>query len=124
MGDGGRVQAQSTRPAGRQQFLNAQLRRDAEAPAPPPADALVAVAARLGVGDSAAFLAAVERLHVERQQGLLEHAAGVAQHLQARGRAVGLGAGHGERAPGLHLSCWGPLRLGLRWSARLAAMAR
>lgn len=95
MGDGGRVLSQGTRPAGRQQFLNAQLRRDAEAPAPPPPAALAGLAAQLGAVDGGAFLAAVARLHVERQHGLLEHAAGVARHLQAR-KAGGLGGGrHG-----------------------------
>lgn len=88
MADGGRVLAQGTRPAGRQQFLNAQLRRDAEAPAPPPPEVLAGLAAQLGAGDGGAFLAAVARLHVERQHALLEHAAGVARHLQARGLGV------------------------------------
>lgn len=54
-------------------------------PEGPPSRALAALAAQHGVPDGKGFAAAVEKLQVERQHGLVQHAEGVALHLQHLG---------------------------------------
>lgn len=64
----------------------------------PAAAALAEVARQHSVADGAVFQAAVAKLAVERQHALLEHAQGVAQHLQVGRLGVwrgGCGGGGG-----------------------------